>query len=542
MALVAAPDFERWKTSARRFSDGFTPGQKAVTAVAIVAVAIGALMFMSFAGRPTYAPLFTGLQPTDAASITTKLAAANVPYQLQDGGTSILVPQAQVDQQRIDMAQAGLPASSTNVGLGILDKEGITTSQMTQQADYLRALQGELEQTIGAIHGVTGVQVNLAMPANNTFALSTSSPTGASVLVDTSPGQTVSGGQVQAIVHLVASSVPGLNASDVTVADSNGNLLAGPGVDTTAGSNDNASSAYDASQEAKIAAYLQSVLGQGSSDIQVNAQLNFDKVSTTTNGFQIGSNNKPISVPTQTQSSSQTVAGGTSATGGVLGTTTTPPVGTGTGNYNNSSSSTSYQTGTVTQTSTQAPGAVRSQSVAVLVNSRSLPKGVSLNTLRQGVQAAAGINPGRGDTLAMSAVPFSTTGQAAARQAAAIAAADRARQQLFGMIRAGVVALVILIALFLLWRSAKRARAVQRTLVTVPPALNYPPESSPVMEATTQMPAIQRSVPSENDRDMAHFVDSQPDDVASLLRTWMQDRTMSHGDAVGAGANRGGPR
>jgi type III secretory pathway lipoprotein EscJ len=235
MALVAAPDFDRWKTSARRFADGFTPGQKAVTAVAIIAVVIGGLMFMSFAGAPTYAPLFTGLQPQDAASITAKLAAANVPYQLQAGGTSILVPAGQVDQERIDMAQAGLPASSTNVGLGILDKEGITTSQMTQQADYLRALQGELEQTIGAIHGVTGVQINLAMPANNTFALANSSPTGASVLVDTGPGQTITGGQVQAIVHLVASSVPGLNASDVTVADSNGNQLAGPGVDTTQG-------------------------------------------------------------------------------------------------------------------------------------------------------------------------------------------------------------------------------------------------------------------------------------------------------------------
>ena len=130
------------------------------------------------------------------------------------------------------MASAGLPAASSNVGLGILDKEGITSSQTTQQADYLQALQGELQTTIEAIHGVTGAQVNLALPQANTFAVNNTSPTGASVLVDTSQGNTLSAGQVQAIVHLVASSVPGLNSSQVTVADSNGDLLSGPGVDT----------------------------------------------------------------------------------------------------------------------------------------------------------------------------------------------------------------------------------------------------------------------------------------------------------------------
>ena len=127
------------------------------------------------------------------------------------------------------MASAGLPASSSNVGLGILDKEGITTSQTTQQADYLQALQGELQQTIESIHGVTGAQVNLAMPEANTFAVNNATPTGASVLVDTGQGESLSGGEVQAIVHLVASSVPGLNSSQVTVADANGDLLSGPG-------------------------------------------------------------------------------------------------------------------------------------------------------------------------------------------------------------------------------------------------------------------------------------------------------------------------
>ncbi len=533
MALVATADFDRWKTTARRFADGFTPGQKAVTAVALVGVVVGSLLFMSFVGKPTYTPLFTNLAPADAAGITAKLASDKVPYQLQGGGSTILVPQSQVDQERINMAQAGLPATSTNVGLGILDKEGITSSQMTQQADYLRALQGELQQTIGSIHGVTGVQVNLAIPANDTFALNNKGPTGASVLVDTGPGQTITGGQVQAIVHLVASSVPNLHAADVTVADSNGDLLAGPGVNTASGSNNTATSAYDLAQQAKIAAYLQGVLGPNNADIQVNAQLNFDQVSTTTNGFQMGPSNTPITVPTQTQTSTQTMAGGTAPPGGVLGSTTAPPPGAGNGNYKNSSITNSYQTGTVTTTSKQAPGTVKSQSVAVLVNSAHLPQGVSLATLKTGVAAAAGIIPGRGDTLAMSSVPFSTVGQAVAKQAAKAAAIAHSKAQTSQMIRLGGVAVAILVALFFLWRSAKRAR---KDRISLPSALSlpgYPIEASPITVPTTEVPAGPRSGPPEMPGDITHFIDSQPDDVATLLRTWMQDR-------VGAGVSRNG--
>ncbi|HET9061225.1 MAG TPA: flagellar basal-body MS-ring/collar protein FliF, partial [Acidimicrobiales bacterium] len=192
------------------------------------AILVG-VIFMSMSGKPSYSVLFTNLQPSDAAAITNQLATNHVPYQLENGGSTILVPQNDVDQQRLAAAAAGLPSQGT-VGLSLLDKEGLTTSQLTQQADYLQALQGELEQTIGAINGVQSTQVRIALPANQTFALGNTNPTGASVLVSLKPNFTLSYGQVQAITSLVGSAVPGLSASKVTVADSNGNLLAGPGV------------------------------------------------------------------------------------------------------------------------------------------------------------------------------------------------------------------------------------------------------------------------------------------------------------------------
>src|SRR6185437_4641765 len=276
MALVPAAEFTRMKEGARRFAAGFTPGQKAVTIAAVLGAVIVGIVFMVLSGKPTYSPLFTNLSASDAGAVTQKLTSDHVPYQLENGGSTILVPQNDVDQERLAVAQAGLPTQNT-VGLTLMDKEGLTTSQLTQQADYLQAIQGELEQTIDAIGGVKSAQVNVAVPADQTFALNNTNPTGASVLVSLSPGHTLSHGEVQAIVHLVSSSVPGLTAADVTVADSNGTLLAGPGVSQN---NAGQAQAYDASQQAKVAAYLATIFGTGNADVQVNATVDQNRVRT----------------------------------------------------------------------------------------------------------------------------------------------------------------------------------------------------------------------------------------------------------------------
>lgn len=524
MALVPANDqVDRLRSTAKRFANGFTPGQKAVTVAAVALVVIGAFLFMSLSGKPTYAPLFTNLQPADAASITAKLQSSGVPFQLANGGSTVMVPANDVATQRLAMAQANLPAQST-VGLSLLDKQGITASNMTQQADYLRAIQGELEQTIDAITGVTSSQVTVAMPANQTFSLSNNNPTGASVLVTMNPGQTLTAGEVQAIVHLVGSSVPGLNAGQVTVADSNGNLLAGPGVAAGTGAN-NATQTYDSSVQAKVQAYLAAVLGQNNADVQVNATLNYDKVSTTTQSIVPAANGQPASFCTSTSASKQTYTGAGAPPGGVAGTVIAP-TGTGTGTYNQSQSQQTCETNQQTVTDQQAPGTVKSQSVAVLVNAAALPKGVSMAQLQAGAAAAAGINTARGDTLAFSAMPFSTAAaKQAAKQAAAAAAAGK-KQSLAGEAKVGVVALAVLVALFLLWRSSKKMRsaAVMEPLGPMD-ALSTMSMPALVGEPTGQLPAVQRDLShSVEAASVNSFIDAQPDEVATMLRGWLTDR------------------
>ncbi|HXQ61630.1 MAG TPA: flagellar basal-body MS-ring/collar protein FliF [Acidimicrobiales bacterium] len=521
MALVPSTELTRARDGLKRFASEFTSGQKAVTVAAAIAVVAGAFAFMSYSARPNYTPLFTNLQSSDAANITTKLISDKVPYQLSDGGTTVLVPASDVDQERLSLAQAGLPATST-VGLSLLDKEGITSSNMTQQADYLQALQGELEQTIDSIANVTSSQVNIALPANQDFALSNDSPTGASVLVTMRAGQSLTDSEVQAIVHLVGSSVPNLSSSSVTVADSNGNLLAGPGVAEGMGGSGSQTDSYDQGVQAKVEAYLAAALGMNNADVQVNATLSYDQVSTTTQSIAPGTNGQPASFCTNTSNSSQTYTGSGTPPGGTAGTITAT-AGTGNGKYSNTQSTQNCETNQQTKTVQQAPGTVESQSVAVLVNSKALPKGLSASALQQGVAAAAGINTARGDQLAFSSMPFNTAAAKEAAKAAAAGAAANSKQAMGSLIKEAVVFLIIAAVLFLLWRSAKKARLAPPTQVLGPSDLAALTRSL-ADEPTGQLPAAMAEISANREAgDVNRFIDSQPDDVATMLRAWLAD-------------------
>lgn len=524
MALVPADELNRLRDGVKRFSRGFTPGQKAVVVVAFLGVVVGAVIFMRFSGQPSYAPLFTNLQASDAGAMTQKLSTEGVPYKLANGGSTIMVPQNDVYQQRLDMAEAGLPTSGT-VGLSIMDKEGITSSQLAQQADYQRALQGELERTIDAIQGVTSSQVNLALPAQGAFALNTPAPTGASVLVNLQPGASLTGGQVQAVVHLVASAIPNLDPADVTVADSSGSLLAGPGVSNSVGTQNSATAAYETKEESKIGRFLATLIGPNNADVQVNAELNFNKVSSTTHSILTTPTGAPISTPVASSGTKETFNGVSTGVGGVLGSVTAPPGTTGPSTYTKSSTSNTYDVGTQTTTTVQSPGTLARQSVAVLVNSKALPSGTSLATLKSEVAAAAGIQPARGDVLSFAAMPFSSSQALAAKKAAQASAAAHRRAEILDAVRDVLLALAILVVLFLLWRSSRRSR-----IRSIPSSVQhqiYPLEMSPAGAlVTTEMPALQMEKPKEPiNADIKHFVESQPEDVAMLLRGWMEEQS-----------------
>ncbi len=263
----------------------FSPGQKAVTIFAVVALVIGGYFFATWAGQPTYAPLFSGLTPVDANSIVDQLNTDGVPYKLTDGGTTIMVPDGQVYDERIKVSAAGLP-SQGEAGYELLDKQGVTTSEFMQQITYRRALEGELSKTIKSIDGVKTAAVHLAIPEKDVFTDDTQKPT-ASVLVDTGT-RSLTSGQVQSVVHLVASSVEGLDPANVTVVGANGKVLSASddssGADG-AGDGASATTAYEQRLNGALQKLLETVLGPNHSVVQVTADLDFDSTETKTQRY-----------------------------------------------------------------------------------------------------------------------------------------------------------------------------------------------------------------------------------------------------------------
>src|SRR5256885_5373584 len=377
----------------------FTPGQKAVTLFAVVALVVGGVVFAKWASAPTYAPLFSNLSSTDASAIVDKLNSGGTQYQLADGGATIMVPQTQVYDLRLKMSGQGLPAQ-TDTGYALLDKQGLTTSDFMQNVGYQRALEGELGKTIKSISGVQAAAVHLALPQKDVFATDAQKPT-ASVLVTTSMGKTLSSDQVQSVIHLVAASVVGLAPNQVTVADAAGNVLSagnGQSLGTAASGRDNQTQQYEQRVDDAVQKMVDSIVGPGHAVVRTTADLNYDETETKSQTYVAPS---PSTPPLSQSSNVETYNGSGGLTGGVLGPDNiqVPNGAGGTGNYNHSSSTMDNAVGMVTQTTKSAPGNVRRMSVAVLLDA-STAKNADLAQIQKLVSNAAGLDTNRGDSIA----------------------------------------------------------------------------------------------------------------------------------------------
>lgn len=184
-------------------------------------IAIGVALVL-WSQAPSYALLFGGLDSRQAADIVKALDAQAVPYQYDTNTGSLTVPAARVHELRLKLAAEGLPKSA-ETGYQILDKDqGFGVSQFKENVQYIRALEGELAQSIAAIAAVKSARVHLAIPKRTVFVRKEQETT-ASVVVNLHGS--LSEAQVNAIMHLVASSVPNMKAANVSVVDQSGNLL-----------------------------------------------------------------------------------------------------------------------------------------------------------------------------------------------------------------------------------------------------------------------------------------------------------------------------
>ncbi|HVO03022.1 MAG TPA: flagellar basal-body MS-ring/collar protein FliF [Candidatus Cybelea sp.] len=235
---------------------------------------------------PGYGLLYSGLDPADSASIVQRLDTQNIPYQLKGDGSEILVPQDQVTKLRLSLASEGIP-SGGSIGYEIFDRaDALGTTNFVQQINQIRALEGELARTIRSLKQVKSARVHLVMPKRELFSRDQAEPTASVVLV--LQGGPLDKEQVSAIQHLIASAVPGMKANNVSVIDNKGNLLArgaeGDGADDNATVEDMRRS-YEIRLTRSIEDLLSQTIGSDKIRAEVNADLDFNQVTTNTENF-----------------------------------------------------------------------------------------------------------------------------------------------------------------------------------------------------------------------------------------------------------------
>ncbi|MBI1761190.1 MAG: flagellar M-ring protein FliF [Acidobacteria bacterium] len=480
--------------------------QRATLGLAAVATLglLGALIY--FGTESEYGLLFSELKTNDAQAILEKLKTANVPYKLSNGGTAISVPQERVPELRVQMAADGA-LSGGHVGFDIFDKNSFGATDFAQRVNYQRALEGELARTLEGMDELESARVHIT-PARESIFTEKAEKAKASVVLRVRRSRELARERALAITHLVASAIEGLEASDVSVMDSQGRVLAAPKRDK-AGWADNADEfnshlearqRLEANTAARVIALLEPVIGQGRVRAEVSADLDFSQVEQTAEKYD------PKSAVIRNQQTSQETRNSKLATnGGIVGvrandpTTTpatvtaatptpTPAVATATAptlqatpapaplsGDQRSAANTNYEIDKTVTRTVDGGGRLQRLSVSVvvdnpLVNGKPAPRPEEeLKKLQELVAAAVGINTERGDQIAVKNISFD--------QPAPVNPTFMERYSFLlpNVVKYSSLLLVALLLGFLVLRPAQQA--IQKALLPPPEQKLLPPSS-----------------------------------------------------------------
>jgi flagellar M-ring protein FliF len=288
------------------------------------AVAAGVAVMLWWQG-PNWSLLYGNLEASDASQVTQSLQASGIKYKINDATGAIMVPADQVHEARLKLAGQGLPGSSS--GIDLINKDsGLGVSQFMENARYQYALETELARTISSLRNVVAARVHLAIAQQSAFVRDRR-PSGASVLLQLRPGGRLEPEQVQAVVHLVASSIPDLSADNVTIVDQQGRLLSSPGNPQSTIQTEQFAAAQriEESYAQRIEELLVPMVGTGRVRAQVKVDLDPSEAEESHEQY------KPDSAIVRSEQTSEQVSPtGAGAAGGVPGALTNQPPAGGT--------------------------------------------------------------------------------------------------------------------------------------------------------------------------------------------------------------------
>jgi flagellar M-ring protein FliF len=539
--------------------------QKLPLIVGAAALVAAAAAFMLWSRAPDYKVLYTNVSDRDGGAIIASLAQMNVPYKFADGGNAILIAGDKVPEVRLKLAAQGLPKGG-GVGFELMDNQKFGTSQFAEQVNYQRGLEGELARTIESIGTVEAARVHLALPKPSLFVRDQKKPS-ASVVLSLHRGRSIDEGQVSAIVHMISSSVPELDAKSVTVVDQRGNLLSA----ANAGARGLDVSQLKYAQEIeqgyirRIEAILQPIVGASNVRAQVAADIDFSVVERTDEKY--SPNQDPRNAAIRSQQSSESSQYGATPPGGVPGALSnqppvnpsapitaprppnppgnaaaTPPAGASTTTTATTTApgapsslrkdtTTNYELDRSIRHVQQGAGAIKRLSVAVVVNHREGADGKAaaraltppeIEQIRNLVKEAMGYSQERGDSLNVVNSAFAREGQEEEARDVPVWR-DPANIDLAKTI--GQYLLYAALALFA-WFAVLRPLLRKHLAPPAPPVAAAPAEAA-ASDADdgdlSRQSARQRELERQKaDLDYAHqTADSDPRLVATLIKHWM---------------------
>ncbi len=249
------------------------------------AVAIGMVVVL-WSAEPNYSLLYSNLSGKDVSQVADTLMSSDIDFKLDPATGNLLVDQSKLSEARLLLASQGLAGGSAR-GLEILEQDqGLGTSQFIENARYIHGLETELARSVESIRAVKSARVHLAIPKQSIFIRNRTHPS-ASVVVGLHSGRVLNAGQVEAIVQMIASSIPMLDGTEVKVVDQLGRLLTDDkdeGMSLTTRQYRYARKLEDNFAD-RIISLLQPIVGEGKVNAQVAAQLDFSSVESTREAY-----------------------------------------------------------------------------------------------------------------------------------------------------------------------------------------------------------------------------------------------------------------
>lgn len=472
------------------------------------------------AGQTDWQPLWTDLDPTDAGAVQEKLKELKVPYQITNGGKTIMVAGNIRDETRLSLISANVPTGGV-VGWEVFDQTNFGETDTDRRAKYQRALQGELTRTIKQMSEVQNARVHIVMPEDALFQDKQENAT-ASIMLELKPYKKLTDEQVLGLVRLVSGSVQGLKPENITIIDSNMNNLT-ENIATDNGPE--AKNKLTASQleiqrqvQKDLETSAQSMLDRvmpGKAVVRVSAQLDFDQVENNTQDF--GNNVvRSEQVEEKSSNSTNTSSGGVPGTTANIGTYQQVTPSTGTSQTNETGKTRNYEVSKAEEHRVVAPGSIKKLTVAVLVNGENISP--SQKTALEGaVSNAIGISKDRGDSVSVSAIPFNTDYYDQLKNEMD----QEARQQMY-LVYGTAAAVAVIILILLIIKARKKQVQVQLTT----------PEGVVATDVLTVeeliAPPEQEQTPEEKEKEKLRFeienlAKQNPGNVAQLLKTWLSE-------------------